>query len=292
MNDYIWFKPNPDAEAFKLRIRSPLECAPDRAFKRGGRFHIHPHHHLFADGDSPLSENPNEWNLISIKSIEPKVHTTFNRLQFTFADLDLKSRRTQTGESHHEFNNYIWRTADPDIVDLQLGGLQLNYEHEGNPRTYTADCVYLTADGRIFADEVKASHSYFIEPSYKARLKRVEADLAAVGIGFNRVVASHIKDLRVRRHNLTRAFLDRHTGFSQKQADCVASLIENSAGGAAMAEVEEALGADARLSRQIVHSMLCRRKLAFALDLPVSRHTKVMPAPIAGKLPDLRAIDL
>jgi hypothetical protein len=219
VTDFIWFKPNPEAEAFKLRIRSPLECAPDRAFKRGGRFQIHPKYSLLADEETTLTEDPSEWNLISIRSIEPKVHTTFNRVQPTFSDYDLKSRRTQTGESHHEFNNYIWRAADPDIVDLQLGGLQLSYEHEGGPRTYTADCVYLTADGHLFADEVKASNSYFNEPDYKARLKRVEADLAAVGIGFNRVVASHVRELRVRRHNLTRAFLDRHANFRQRSDD-------------------------------------------------------------------------
>ena len=285
------FQAAPDSPQFMLRVPDPLDCAPRRAFATGGKYQLHPTLQMLLERNSDIGDDRFDGGRVTIQSIEPRNHMTWNRKQTTFHDRCIKALRTQTGDSHNEFFHYIEEAMNPKTVDLQLHGIRVTYEKDSEQEEIYPDAVVLHADGQIFVDEVKASRSYFLEPEYRRKMDRLKRDLAKVGIIFREIDRSDQPGLRRRRYNVLRAFIDRHTRYSGAQRDAVHARIVAGAGTAAMAEVEEALGVHPTLRRMIVHAMLGRRDLAFDLDRQITADTKVTMAPaLAPNLPDIRRI--
>lgn len=265
---------------------------PPRMYRLGGRAHQHPGYSLLSAFPGGWGFHAPAWEGSRVISTEPGCQVTFRKATSTFSFLSLKNGRTQSGEGPHEFGNAIEKEVDPFYVDYQLHGLRIHYEAPDGPRFYTVDCVASTASGEIVAEEVKASISYFAEPSYAAHVKGAAGALGKVGITFSKVTGDDLQKAKRRNCNLKRAFSERFTSFSQAQVGRVTDIIIASGpSGAPMGKVEEALRVDPRLTRPMVNAMLCARHLSFNLGAPFQGDLPVHFAPQAPTaLPDIRAI--
>lgn len=284
---------NPQS-AFMVRIPDPLECLPPRARRKYGRNHIHPH--WSATNINTASKPQVDWaecELVSIDSIEPHYHVTHRRKQFTFAYLSRKNGRTQTGESWWEYCHARRLEIDPQVADYQLGGLRISWRTANDHHRYTPDAVRVDHAGQVSADEVKASASYFQEPKYAAQMKYVEAQLAAAGIGFNKIDGDRILQRRRIQYNVAKAFDDRFAKFGERDVDALRGAINDNEVGASISEIAHAMRVHPASALQIVNAMMCKGLVTYELECPANSETlvRLFPKPIVP-LPDIRSIQI
>jgi hypothetical protein len=278
------------SDLIRIRIPDPLDCLPERARSSGGRYHEHPFYSSILTEPPILTCEPASYELSAIQSGLVSSAVTFRRKQSTFSFLSLKSGRTQMGESPYELQNAQEKEVDPICVDFQLPGPRLCWDSPEGPRHYTADAISTDVSALITVDEVKASESYFREPSYSALMDRVEEDLSGINVKFRKITGDQMERQRRRRFNVTRLFGDRFTAFGPRQIDAIENLFSQHPE-QPLGRLEANLGVDARISGHIVNALMCARHLRYDLDAQLTADSIVRPVPrISYPLPDIRAI--
>ena len=274
----------------KIRIPDPLDCLPQRARSSGGRYHQHPLYSSILTESLIVTSEPASYELRAIQSDLVSNAVTFRRKQSTFSFFSLKSGRTQTGESPYELQNAQEKEVDPICVDFELQSPRICWSHPDGPRHYTADAISVDANALVTVEEVKASESYFREPSYSALIDRVENDLSVISVNFRKVTGDQMESKRRRRFNVTRLFGDRFTAYGQNQVDAIENLFSQHPE-QPLGRLEQALGVDARVSGRMINAMMCARHLRYDLDGQLTADSIVRTVPrISKPIPDIRAI--
>lgn len=274
-----------------LSVPDPLACLPARAGESGGLYRYHPSWTAFGEPYTSLADlaylgKPTLRSVNSAKSYK----ITHRSSGSTFAYLSVKNGRTQTGESHYELQWAQELEVDPNYVDYQLHGMEVNWKRGDHTARYTPDAVALTVDAKVEGHEVKATRSYFQMGTYSKLIDKVDRDLASYGIAFRKVTGADLEANRRRHHNITTAFQERFTHFSLRQEDAVRNLLERNSE-QSFARVLEAIDPEARRARPIVSAMLCRRKLAYDLNQQITCETVIRSVdPVASCPPDIRAL--
>lgn len=277
---------------FYISIPDYLGCLSDRARSQNGTHHLHPYWSA-TTSEAALVEacDRPDWSVTRVSSIDPYHHVTHRRKQSTFSFLSRKTGFTQTGESPWELLRGMELEIDPYVTNFQLGGLRIYWTTPHGLRHYTPDTVLTTTTGQVFAEEVKASASYYHEPEYRSLMNRAEQGLSAVGIGFNMLDADQMRENRRRCYNVAKAFDDRFAAFGPSHLDVVRNALAKSKEGAAIGELTEAMGLHSGSAMQVINAMMCKRIVSYDLNLPFGWGTMVRQPPEAAKaMPDIRAI--
>lgn len=276
------------AEAFHLTLVVPpaATLAPQRVREVGGVSRIHPYWSGVSTVPDVTTGPAPAWGAGTVMSIAAASAVTFHRRSGSFQALSVKTGRTISGIGPHEMVQSEELEVDPIWVDFELQGLNVTW---GDGPSYTPDFHGHHAGSGIVAGEVKAHRSYFENPEYAPIMSHAARTFPSVGIGFQKVDASLLHANVVRRSNVRRAYCDRFTEFSPAQSERVLDAID-SEGEVALGRIHNILGNDPRTSQQIVHALLCRRLLAYDLDLPVNAATTVRAAPRTEASYDIRAI--
>ncbi len=282
----------PNVGSVTLKIPDPLNCLPARARRQHGAAHNHPYWRpITSEVEGVATMQPPHWEIVSVAAVEPHHHVTFRRKQSTFSFLSRKNGYTQTGESPWELVRAQELEVDPITVDFQLGSLRVYWRTDNGDRFYTADNVSVTASGLVTAEEIKASASYFHDADYSELMGRIKGGLNAVGIEFRKVDADQMRDNRRRRYNISAAFDDRFAAFSERHLDALSNEFAKNSAGVALGELTEAFDLPGAKSQQIINAMMCKRHLAYDLDLSINRDTQIVPvANVTKSIPDIRAI--
>ncbi len=275
-----------------LSIPDYLDCLPARARSQNGTHHLHPYWSATTSEAAVVTAcDLTAWRVIRISSMNPYHHVTHRRMQSTFSFLSRKTGYTQTGESFWELLRGMELEIDPCVTNFQLGGLRMYWTTPHGLRHYTPDTVLTTTTGQIFAEEVKASASYYHEPEYRSLMNRAEQGLGAVGIGFNRLDADQLRENRRRCYNIAKAFDDRFAAFGPPHHDAVQNALAKTNQGVAIGELAEAMGLHWGSAMQVINAMMCERVVSYDLNRPVSQETMVrQPTKVAKVTPDIRAI--
>lgn len=269
-----------------LVIPPAATLVPARARQVGGLARIHPYWSGVASTpDVTTAVSPN-WGAGTVESVIPASSVTFHRRRGSFQALSVKTGRTISGIGPHELAQSEELEVDPYCVDFDLQGLNVWWK---DGPSYTPDYHAHHAIKGLVAGEVKAHASYFADPQYAPIMTNAARTFPAVGIAFDKVDASALHANVVRRRNVRRAYGDRFTTFSPAQRDNVLAAIDRD-GEVPLGRIHNILGNDPRVGQQIVHALLCRRLLAYNLDLPVTAVTTVRAAPRVSAHYDIRAI--
>ncbi|MBX9860504.1 MAG: hypothetical protein K2Y20_13085 [Sphingomonas sp.] len=278
--------PSSSGGSITLVIPPAAALVPARARQVGGLARVHPYWSGIASTpDLTTGASPN-WGAGTVKSVVPASSVTFHRRSGSFQALSVKTGRTISGIGPHELAQSEELEADPFCVDFDLQGLNICWK---DGPSYTPDYHAHNAVRGLVAGEIKAHASYFADPEYATIMTNAARTLSSVGIAFDKIDASALHENVVRRRNVRRAYGDRFTGFSPRQRDDVLAAIDRD-GEVPLGRIHNILGNDPRVGQQIVHAFLCRRVLAYDLDLPVTPVTTVRAAPRASADYDIRAI--
>lgn len=263
-----------------------LECLPGRSYWVGSDRRVHPSWSMWADkARAPAAAH--DRGPARIVSVEPSMAVTFHRKrQGSFAGLSRKTGALVSGLGPHEYAKWQDLETTPNIVTYSMQGIACIWDDH----RYTGDWVAHDAALGIVAGEVKADRSYFLDPTYAVTMTHAAAAFAAAGIEFRKETGPQIRGSGTRRLNVGQAFRDRFTAFSEHQEAKVRERLER--GAATMDEVERLIGNDPLVGRSVVHAMLCKRVLAFDLNLPVSSATVLTAAPVPSHAIDLQQIDI
>lgn len=274
-----------------ITVPDPFDCQPARARTTGGVNRQHPCWSPLTTQQPSIADDA-DWQLSGIQSKPDSSKVTFHSRRATFSFLSHKSGRTQTGESHYEFQNAQEKEVDPNVVDYQLQGIEMHWDVAGSVKRYTPDAVALDAQGMITVEEVKATPSYFADPEYRSIMTAAQTSLARIGIAFRKVTGSEMERARRRRHNVERAFMDRSTAFGAKHVAAVEELFASNPE-QPMGRLKERLAMEPRIASMVVNAMMCARHLTYDLNLRIGADTLVVaPTAPATGMRDIRALSL
>ena len=268
-----------------IAIPPAIECRPARANQIGGRYRVHPSWTPWAVG-AGQSDAEVQWGAARIHSVDAPMAVTFHQVAGTFAGLSTKMGCVMSGMGPHEHAKWKDLETNPSIAAYLLQGVRATWDDH----FYTADYVAHDATLGIVAGEVKADRSYFLDADYGVTMRHADEAFRNADIEFRKETGPQIRGSQTKRRNVDRAFRDRFTGFDQKQEAQVQNRLAKKE--TALGELEELLRADSRVARTVIHAMLCKRVLAFDLNLPVTPDTLVSVPPAPINYIDIRAIDI
>ena len=272
----------------KLTIPNAISCAPARTWRIGGQHRVHPGFSSIVIGDSIATMQTPNWGLGAAKSVVTRSAVTFHRRMGSFQFLSVKTGRMMSGLGPYEQILSEELEADPNKVDYDLQGLLVDWN---DGPTYLLDYHAHDAVLGLVAGEVKADPSYFIDPGYSPTMINAGRTLANVGVTFQKVDGATLVSNPIRRRNVRRAYCDRFTKVSKAQRGAVADLLARNEV-VKLGEVHAILANDSRLAQLLVHALLCRRVLAYDLDLPLDRDTAVSAPVAATTRIDIRNLQL
>jgi hypothetical protein len=257
---------------------------PARFRRGGGRAH---EVYWRASKPSPLTE-PDAMRF-SFGPAGPARIVSFGRKRMTFSYRSVRTGLLQQGEGPWELLLAKHLETLPAVHDYRLHGHRATLtDPDGGKTEYGPDAVWAGVDGTVTCAEVKASDSYFAEPSTAMLLAVTERGLAAAGIRLARITGDSLTMDRRRAFNVCRAFAD---GLGGIDGNLVARARDALAGGPlSLASLGERLGVHTASRVRVVNALMVRRVAAYDVTDAVTPDLRVTSAPAAESTPDLATL--
>lgn len=273
--DYVFREVDRDEDTdarpvFELTVPSAISCAPARASRIGGVARVHPYWSALTTAPAVTEPAPN-WGPGEVTSVSKRSAVTFHRTMGSFQALSVKTGRMISGLGPYEQVQSEELEVSPEWVTYDLQGLETSWKAGGN---YLCDYHGLHVTKGVTAGEVKADRSYFLDTSYAEIMTNAKRTFTAVDIAFEETDGTSMFRNQIRRMNVRRAYCDRFHEASPEQTNRVRELV-SADGGTTLGRIHSILANDSRTAQQLVHGLLCRRVLAYDLDLPISTDTLV-----------------
>ena len=204
-----------------------------------------------------------------------RINFNYRNYFTTAAGYGEKPRRAQYFEGPYELALYRLLEMDTAFVDYQFQPLQIRWETSaGDTVGYTTDVVYLTEEGEIVVEEVKATDAYFEQPETDDLLTLFEVQIAKAGARFNRRTGRRLAEPAFWR-TVKDAFDDRRTAYAESEVERVHNAILREGTVAPLGLVLEAIGGTSREAQAKLHAMMIPRLVGIDLGRPAMVDTPV-----------------
>lgn len=210
---------------------------------------------------------------------QTRVNFSYDNYGSTTADFCDKSKRQYFGEGPHEDAWKRWLSVNTNVTDFQFQPLKADFlDDRGDKRTVFWDVAIELLGTAVIIGEIKADRRFFDIPKVDASLRLSVAALRDENIFFVRLLGTDFDDIT--RDTIKAVFDRRRTRYEphlELRLVCEAleagTLTLGAAAGLMKIPYPEA---EAKLC-----AMMCHRRLAIDLELPLTPDTVLRPAPAA-----------
>jgi hypothetical protein len=290
--------------AFFITVPDALACEPPACRKFGGTAHVHPRYLSSVVDLSPLTRGTAKsgspgieatWRTARIGSMPNEQFATFHRTQSSHSSVAPKTGRLSSGLGPHERSWAMELEVDPYWVDYEMQGVAATFSGSdgsgGALGSYRADWIAVDWHGTVHVGEIKAHHSYYLDPEYSGKLIDAGNAFASIDIRF-RHATGDARQKNVRRMlNVSHAYGDAFTEINERHLAAIKDTIAEDGGITTVGRIEAAIGGHSAEARSITHAALCRRLITYDLDKRVDAAAIVTVPPTPPFITNIRAID-
>jgi hypothetical protein len=256
---------------------------PASCRRGGGRSHVT---YWRADAPSPLTDPTG--TRVTFRAAQTAPVVNFGRKRLTFSFRSARTGTVQQGEGPWELLLAKYLETTPSVHAYSLHAHRAMLTSPDGIATYGPDAVWAEVDGSVTCAEVKASSSYFSQPTTAAMLDVVEKGLTAGGIRFARITGDALQADRRRHFNVCRAFMDGLGSFDDRLASRAREVLAN--GPVALGRLGELLGVSGTYRLRVVNALMVRHVAAYDLSAAVTPDLAVSDAPTRNVVRDLSGL--
>jgi hypothetical protein len=292
------------SRTFIITMPDALACEPPAYRKFGGSAHVHLRYVSSVVDPSPITKGGTKrgtpgieatWWTVQINSTPNEQFATFHRTQSSHSSVAPKTGRLSSGLGPHERSWAMELEVDPYWVDYEMQGVTATF---GRPdgsgsalSSYRPDWIAVDWHGTVHVGEIKAHHSYYLDPEYSGKLTDAGNAFASIDFRFRRATGDDQQKNVRRMLNISRAYGDAFTEINERHLEAIRNTIAEDGGITTVGRIEAAVGGHSAEARSITHAALCRRLITYDLDKRVDAAAIVTVPPTPPFITDIRAID-